>query len=100
MLKRNEADYKSHWIDCVATATLRSVNVEVIRSTIRDTVSEIEKSDNIANPPTFPLTYSDLTDAASSAVISRLSLYNYGPAAAYIWQRSCEFNYLELHYES
>ena len=100
MLKRNESDYKPNWIESVATSMLRSIDIEEIRSSIAQTVSEIENSDHITNPPKFPLSHSDLTDAVSPSVIDRLSLYDFGPAAAYIWQRSCEFNFMELHYES
>ena len=100
ILKRNNADYILGWLESVASSVTRSIDIEEIRSSIGQTVAEIENSDHIANPPTFPLSLSDLTDAASPTIIDGLSLYDYGPTVAYIWQRSCEFNYMELHFES
>ena len=100
ILKRNDADYIPNWLESVASSAIRLIEAEEIRSSIGQTVSEIDNSDHIANPPTFPLSLSDLTDVTTPAIIDRLSLYDYGPTATYIWQRSCEFNYMELHYES
>ena len=100
ILKRNESDYKTKWIDSLAASTIRPIDIEEIKSSIPQTVNEIRDSDHLANPPAFPLTDSDLTDATAAARIDGLSLYDYGPTAAYVWGRACEFNYLELHYES
>ena len=100
ILKRNDSDYKINWIDSLASSTLRQIDVEEIKSSIPQIVKEIRESDHLANPPAFPLSDSDLTDATDVARIGGLSLYDYGPTAAYVWRRACGFDYLELHYES
>lgn len=92
--------YIDDWQKLLTNITISPYSLDKLKLKIDSCNHEILNSEYIISPSKLPICVEELDDVKSVYFIDNLQLYDYGPGSVILWEKDCQFYYLEHHRES